>query len=211
MDLNWHLSVLRCCGHASVLVPWPLAAHALPAGRCPVSTPKCRSVSASPLRGDPRPSLDCASVGSPHQAALVAVTGACPFGVHSSSPFRFQGKFLAFYQYAKSFNSDDFDYEELKNGDYVFMRWKVSSGDPVGRCLQCTPHLLSPLAHHLQGAGCRCAPVLPAAVVALLSSQQVNSWPGAHTAVAASPPSPVSPAAGRPPLSLQVRPSQVPS
>ncbi|XP_060059205.1 glucose-induced degradation protein 4 homolog isoform X2 [Erinaceus europaeus] len=36
------------------------------------------------------------------------------------------GKFLAFYQYAKSFNSDDFDYEELKNGDYVFMRWKVS-------------------------------------------------------------------------------------
>ncbi|XP_066221127.1 LOW QUALITY PROTEIN: glucose-induced degradation protein 4 homolog [Saccopteryx leptura] len=34
------------------------------------------------------------------------------------------GKFLAFYQYAKSFNSDDFDYEELTNGDYVFMRWK---------------------------------------------------------------------------------------
>lgn len=40
------------------------------------------------------------------------------------SLFCFQGKFLAFYQYAKSFNSDDFDYEELKNGDYVFMRWK---------------------------------------------------------------------------------------
>ncbi|KAK2110679.1 hypothetical protein P7K49_010425 [Saguinus oedipus] len=36
-----------------------------------------------------------------------------------------EGKFLAFYQYAKSFNSDDFDYEELKNGDYVFMRWKL--------------------------------------------------------------------------------------
>lgn len=36
-----------------------------------------------------------------------------------------QGKFQAFYQYAKSFNSDDFDYEELKNSDYVFMRWKV--------------------------------------------------------------------------------------
>uniref|UniRef100_A0A6I8P9H5 GID complex subunit 4 homolog n=1 Tax=Ornithorhynchus anatinus TaxID=9258 RepID=A0A6I8P9H5_ORNAN len=34
------------------------------------------------------------------------------------------GKFQAFYQYAKTFNSDDFDYEELKNGDYVFMRWK---------------------------------------------------------------------------------------
>ncbi|XP_009562854.2 glucose-induced degradation protein 4 homolog [Cuculus canorus] len=34
------------------------------------------------------------------------------------------GKFQAFYQYAKTFNSDDFDYEDLKNGDYVFMRWK---------------------------------------------------------------------------------------
>lgn len=36
-----------------------------------------------------------------------------------------QGKFQAFYQYAKTFNSDDFDYEELKNSDYIFMRWKV--------------------------------------------------------------------------------------
>ncbi|POI35254.1 hypothetical protein CIB84_000996 [Bambusicola thoracicus] len=35
-----------------------------------------------------------------------------------------EGKFQAFYQYAKTFNSDDFDYEDLKNGDYVFMRWK---------------------------------------------------------------------------------------
>uniref|UniRef100_A0A7M4G1K7 GID complex subunit 4 homolog n=1 Tax=Crocodylus porosus TaxID=8502 RepID=A0A7M4G1K7_CROPO len=34
------------------------------------------------------------------------------------------GKFQAFYQYAKTFNSDDFVYEDLKNGDYVFMRWK---------------------------------------------------------------------------------------
>ncbi|XP_048408615.1 glucose-induced degradation protein 4 homolog isoform X2 [Stegostoma tigrinum] len=34
------------------------------------------------------------------------------------------GKFLAFYQYAKTFNSDEFDYEELKNSDFVFMRWK---------------------------------------------------------------------------------------
>ncbi|MXQ93266.1 hypothetical protein E5288_WYG003572 [Bos mutus] len=53
-----------------------------------------------------------------------------PPGLHSHpalilcSAFGFQGKFLAFYQYAKSFNSDDFDYEELKSGDYVFMRWK---------------------------------------------------------------------------------------
>ncbi|XP_077774804.1 glucose-induced degradation protein 4 homolog isoform X1 [Podarcis muralis] len=36
------------------------------------------------------------------------------------------GKFPAFYQYAKTFNSDDFDYEDLKNDDFVFMRWKVS-------------------------------------------------------------------------------------
>jgi len=34
------------------------------------------------------------------------------------------GKFLAFYQYAKTFNTDKFDYEQLKKIDYVFMRWK---------------------------------------------------------------------------------------
>uniref|UniRef100_A0A8C9ZP33 GID complex subunit 4 homolog n=2 Tax=Sander lucioperca TaxID=283035 RepID=A0A8C9ZP33_SANLU len=34
------------------------------------------------------------------------------------------GKFQPFYKYAKSFNSDDFDYEVLNNSDYVFMRWK---------------------------------------------------------------------------------------
>lgn len=39
----------------------------------------------------------------------------------------FQGKFKPFYKYAKSFNSDDFDYEALDNSDYVFMRWKVST------------------------------------------------------------------------------------
>lgn len=35
-----------------------------------------------------------------------------------------QSKFLAFFDYAKSFNSDNFDYEELEKTDYVFMRWK---------------------------------------------------------------------------------------
>ena len=40
--------------------------------------------------------------------------------------WKIQGKFQAFYQYAKTFNSDEFDYEELKNSDYIFMRWKVS-------------------------------------------------------------------------------------
>uniref|UniRef100_A0A3Q3W142 Uncharacterized protein n=1 Tax=Mola mola TaxID=94237 RepID=A0A3Q3W142_MOLML len=34
------------------------------------------------------------------------------------------GKFKPFYQYAKSFNTDDFDYEALDSGDYIFMRWK---------------------------------------------------------------------------------------
>uniref|UniRef100_A0A3B3XTD2 GID complex subunit 4 homolog n=1 Tax=Poecilia mexicana TaxID=48701 RepID=A0A3B3XTD2_9TELE len=34
------------------------------------------------------------------------------------------GKFQAFYQYAKTFNSDEFDYEDLKSSDYIFMRWK---------------------------------------------------------------------------------------
>ena len=35
-----------------------------------------------------------------------------------------QGKFLSFCQYSKHFNSDSFNYEELKKTDYVFMRWK---------------------------------------------------------------------------------------
>nr|XP_057905015.1 uncharacterized protein LOC131103094 isoform X2 [Doryrhamphus excisus] len=34
------------------------------------------------------------------------------------------GKFQPFYKFAKSFNSDDFDYEALEHSDYVFMRWK---------------------------------------------------------------------------------------
>jgi len=35
-----------------------------------------------------------------------------------------QNKFAAFCQYAKTFNSDVFDYDKLKNADHVFMRWK---------------------------------------------------------------------------------------
>jgi len=34
------------------------------------------------------------------------------------------GKFLAFYAYAKSFNNDNFDYDQLRDSDYIFMRWK---------------------------------------------------------------------------------------
>lgn len=34
------------------------------------------------------------------------------------------GKFAAFVDYQKNFNSDDFDYDELQKSDYVFMRWK---------------------------------------------------------------------------------------
>ncbi|KAM7386799.1 hypothetical protein PAMA_009429 [Pampus argenteus] len=37
------------------------------------------------------------------------------------------GKFQPFYKYAKTFNSDDFDYEALDSSDYVFMRWKVGT------------------------------------------------------------------------------------
>ena len=35
------------------------------------------------------------------------------------------GKFPAFRQYAKNFNSDDFCYDKLKDCDHIFMRWKV--------------------------------------------------------------------------------------
>jgi len=53
-----------------------------------------------------------------------------------------QGKFQAFYQYAKTFNADEFDYEELKNSDFIFMRWKVSiSGETI--CIH-NPNTLSP-------------------------------------------------------------------
>lgn len=41
-----------------------------------------------------------------------------------------QSKFKPFCKYAKSFNSDDFDYEELDRSDYIFMRWKVSQPQP---------------------------------------------------------------------------------
>lgn len=34
------------------------------------------------------------------------------------------GKFAAFVDYQKNFNSDEFDYEALQKSDYVFMRWK---------------------------------------------------------------------------------------
>lgn len=49
------------------------------------------------------------------------------FWLHSTLSFIFiqQNKFHSFYQYAKCFNSDTFNYDELKNTDYVFMRWKV--------------------------------------------------------------------------------------
>lgn len=34
------------------------------------------------------------------------------------------GKFVAFYQFAKKFNTDSFNYEQLNDLDFVFMRWK---------------------------------------------------------------------------------------
>lgn len=40
------------------------------------------------------------------------------------SSLHLQGKFAAFSEYQKTFNSDDFDYDALAKSDYVFMRWK---------------------------------------------------------------------------------------
>eukprot|EP00088_Acartia_fossae_P070835 TRINITY_DN9579_c0_g1_i1.p1 TRINITY_DN9579_c0_g1~~TRINITY_DN9579_c0_g1_i1.p1 ORF type:complete len:207 (-),score=23.09 TRINITY_DN9579_c0_g1_i1:1178-1798(-) len=37
---------------------------------------------------------------------------------------RHWSKFVAFCQYNKNFNSDNFDYKELRERDHVFMRWK---------------------------------------------------------------------------------------
>lgn len=34
------------------------------------------------------------------------------------------GKFLSFFQYAKTFNLDSFDYDVVDDTDFVFMRWK---------------------------------------------------------------------------------------
>lgn len=33
-------------------------------------------------------------------------------------------RFSSFYHFAKTFNTDSFDYEELKKTDFIFMRWK---------------------------------------------------------------------------------------
>lgn len=84
----------------------------------------CGSAGASPAR------LDIAVSVSRFPSKITAATRSSIPGISIllffSFLFLFQGKFQAFYQYAKTFNSDDFDYEDLKNGDYVFMRWKVN-------------------------------------------------------------------------------------
>jgi len=36
-----------------------------------------------------------------------------------------QSKFGSFNQFSKTFNTDEFCYDDLKNTDFVFMRWKV--------------------------------------------------------------------------------------
>ena len=36
------------------------------------------------------------------------------------------GKFAPFRPFMKTFNSDDFSYDQLQDTDFVFMRWKVS-------------------------------------------------------------------------------------
>lgn len=44
-------------------------------------------------------------------------------------------KFPSFFPFLKTFNSDDFSYDKLKDSDVVFMRWKVSSADCTCMCL----------------------------------------------------------------------------
>ena len=39
--------------------------------------------------------------------------------------FLLQNKFPSFNRFAKTFNTDDFDYDQLDHTDFVFMRWKV--------------------------------------------------------------------------------------
>jgi len=39
-----------------------------------------------------------------------------------------QSKFGSFNQFSKTFNTDEFCYDDLKNTDFVFMRWKVLVG-----------------------------------------------------------------------------------
>lgn len=36
----------------------------------------------------------------------------------------FQSKFSSFLHYQKNFNNDNFNYDSLKDGDFVYMRWK---------------------------------------------------------------------------------------
>lgn len=53
----------------------------------------------------------------------IAILGLSPI-VLTFLLFLLQSKFESFCQYAKTFNSDTFDYEALKGTDFVFMRWK---------------------------------------------------------------------------------------
>lgn len=52
------------------------------------------------------------------------------FCCHGNATLKFscfavsQSKFVAFFPYGKTFNSDTFDYDALAKTDYVYMRWK---------------------------------------------------------------------------------------
>ena len=39
--------------------------------------------------------------------------------------FSFQSQFSSFSPFLSKFNADNFDYNELKDSDFIFMRWKV--------------------------------------------------------------------------------------
>ncbi|MEQ2199070.1 GID complex subunit 4, VID24, partial [Xenoophorus captivus] len=77
------------------------------------------------------------------------------------------GKFQAFYQYAKTFNSDEFDYEDLKNSDYIFMRWK-KGGDLL------PSSLLVVLLHFSHVDPCRAQVLIFTALFLLSRYQSLN-------------------------------------
>ena len=54
----------------------------------------------------------------------------------STSLTHTQGKFDGFDAYAQDFASDTFNYDQLKNSDHIFMRWKVRESSEEPRILK---------------------------------------------------------------------------
>lgn len=60
------------------------------------------------------------------------------------------GKFPTFEPYLKTFNTDDFSYDKLKESDEVFMRWKVHVHACMHETLQSPLHLACIDAQHMK-------------------------------------------------------------